>query len=114
MLTFYVEGLYNLDGEETTDLLSFSVNKVDITKISILCLRSKIATEEASVATKKIIVPTIAKIKSISLDDNIRPKLPNINMSFGIYEEQEESESIKGTETQNTITKSFLPQYRRI
>ena len=124
VLTFYVQGLANLGSVSTTsvggsvsttsDLLSFKVSKSDITKNSLILLNKAVNQKSSKVASTKTTVPTITTVKTISIDDNIRSKLPNINLSMVLYDEEIESESIKGTETQNTISKSFLPQYRRI
>jgi hypothetical protein len=115
VLTFYVQGLENLGSVSTTsDLLSFKVRKEDIIKNSLILLNNAVNQKTSKVASTKTTVPTITTVKTISIDDNIRSKLPNINLSMVLYDEEIESESIKGTETQNTISKSFLPQYRRI
>lgn len=115
VITFYVQGLENLGAVSTTsDLLSFKVRKEDIHKNSLLLINNSINTLTSQAANLKSSVPLITNIRTISIDDNIRTKLSNINLSMVLYDEEIETESIKGSETQNTITKSFLPQYRRI
>ncbi len=115
VLTFYIQGLDNLGAtSSTTDLLSFRINKENVSKNSLLLINNSINNLSSTVSNLKTSVPLITNIKTISIDDVITSKLPNINMSMVLYNEQIETESIKGSETQNTISKSYLPQYKRI
>lgn len=113
-LTFYIAGFDDLESTTTTDLLTFTIQKEHLIKNSLLVLQNLVISRTSALTTARASVPTIATERTISIDDNIKSKLPNINMSMVLYEEEDEPEPIKGTEIKNTITKSYLPQYRRI
>lgn len=115
VLNFFVSGLDDSGiSTTTTDLLSFKVRKEDLNNNSLLRINGSIITQTSLVANAKASVPLISNIRTISIDDNIASKLPNINLSMVLYNEEIELQSIKGSESQNTISKSYLPQYKRI